>query len=630
MRSLLVKELRALLPMLWLIVGLLALLLGNEMVAGFPDAQRINFSKWNDSENIGSYVCLLLIFCGLVGHSLLTGEGKQGTLGFLDGLPVSRSRIYLAKIAAGLCVLAVFPLIDLVCDLAREGLVRTSLDGPWPLPFLTTKLVLLIATTFYIFSFILALSFLGQWFFLVLGLIFWAYLWLISSGGTWVSLFDPNEALKMGTDDSGITLFWKSLAAQAVATLVFFFLAWLGFQSLGDRVEHAVDRFSRHRGLRLVEWIVKIVVPIVWGIVIVKFLSAHREAFDDTADNIVQEDAFDSSATRYYEFLFRKSQKASAEPMIHVADEVYERTEEFFSSRAPAGPIVVDLASPVSPDAAGQTTWTKIRMPFDQSVDTERFRLILGHETVHVIIEQLSKGRLVKVFPYVAFFHEGMATYIETQLFGTEELREEFHRGVAFAWSRGGVPFSLLCDKDKLAKDRDEHLIYPLGLVFVEALIETHGKESIVRLLRAFGRKDAPMGLVGEALWRDTMQAAGIDMDRVVAAYDVKCRELLSKYAEFVAGYPRISADVMRDGSDVVIRSRYDGNAPGPMICVVDIESPFGPAFSRRYLKMENDGSFRISRSEIPGVTIRFMPGWIDRSMGRFGALEPWIERRIP
>jgi hypothetical protein len=170
-------------------------------------------------------------------------------------------------------------------------------------------------------------------------------------------------------------------------------------------------------------------------------------------------------------------------------------------------------------------------------------------------------------------------------------------------------------------------LAYPLGKVFVEALVETHGKESVARLLRALGRAGAPMGLKGATLWRDTMQAANISLDRVEAAYEMKCNGLIESEAEYIAKFPRITAEVVREGDEIVIKPRFEGVAPGRLICALHVNDPLGN--DTRYLNPRKDGNFRLSWSGHAAETVRYMLGW-QSGDDRLPIFEPWVEAAKP
>lgn len=626
MRTLIYKELRTLLPFAWLIVGLMLLILGSVLAIEFPDTNTIDPAKWLD-EDRGGALAFLLFFGLIIGAGLLVNESEQGTLTFLDGLPVSRTRIFAAKMISGILVLSIGPLIGLAADILLDSISRDSMDGPVPWRFLLVEFGLELAVAIYVLSIAATFSFLRRWFALVVGLAFWGYLWIKESGPGWISLFDPYEALEPGLANQNIQVPWRHLGFQLAAAAVLILISWFAFQALGDRIQYAIDRFQRHRILHGIGTGMRFLAPVVWIAVIVK-LSSNTPTEDPSATSVTAgESAFGSRETQFYEFLFRESQKESATPMMNEADTVHSSVAQFFGVPRMESRIVVDLASPVAPHAAAQTNWTKIRLPFDDSIDLERFQRILGHETAHVYIEQLSNSRTSKLFRYNRFLHEGLATYIEMEHFATDEQKASNRRSVAAAWSRGRIPFSMLCDDSTLTSSRDRNLAYPVGEIFVRALVETHGKESVARLLRALGRPNAPMGLHGVSLWRDTMQVADIALDRVEAAYEEACNALLLSEAEYVAKFPRLTAEITRQGEEVVIKPKFEGTPPGRMLCARFVNDFLGD--DTQYLRQRDDGTFRFSRLDHPAEKIRYMLGW-KKDGEEDPVFELWVEVPMP
>ncbi|HEX7235905.1 MAG TPA: ABC transporter permease, partial [Gammaproteobacteria bacterium] len=119
------KELRDLLP--WGVLSL-AFGLGNvvqlllEQVDSTPLGQT--FFLLN-RENVVLY--WLIAFA--IGTGLAIREHDDRTLAFLDGLPVSRSRVFLVKCAVMAALVMVGPLLEIVAMAALHLLSRASLDG---------------------------------------------------------------------------------------------------------------------------------------------------------------------------------------------------------------------------------------------------------------------------------------------------------------------------------------------------------------------------------------------------------------------------------------------------------------------------------------------------------------------
>jgi hypothetical protein len=622
MCTLLAKELRALRPLALCIVGLHFLgtifLLATEM----PDDQKFEFVKWMAEDRIG-WLVVVALFALMIGAGLLIQESEQGTLRFLDGLPVSRTRLFAAKLLAALTVLALVPILGVPEEALFDWLSRTSVDAPYPWVFAGTLFWLVMVAAAFLLALALALSFVRAWFALVVGLLFWGYLWLRQHGSSGVALFDTAELLAFGMDGGRVLVPWGHVVAHLSATFVLLGIAWFGFLSLGDRAQFTAQKLGKYRVMRGLGVGLRWLAPVVWIAAMLRIFGSFAENHVDFAVTPVGEKAFARHETTRYEFLYRKAQQEQTAPLLGVADEVHDAVAEFFEAPPSPARIVVDLASPVVPHAAGQTNWTKIRMPLTPGQDLAEQRLILGHETAHVFIEQLSDGRLASHFNAIRCLHEGLATHVEQQLFAAEEEHAQNRRSVAAAWARGRVPFEMLCDNEKLGRARDPNLAYTLGEVFVRELVETHSQASAANLLRAFARPEAPAGLIGTALWRDTMQAAEIDFDRVVAAYEGTCAKLAEEEQEFVERCPRLSAGVSVEGAEIVLRPKFEGTAPGEMICLVEVAGPLlneTPALEQRA-----DGSFTLARNRVSKPTLRYLLGWRTKET-RLPVFEPWVE----
>ena len=625
MRALLAKELRALRPFALCIAGMFALSIAYLFATEMPDEQKLTPVEWLSEDRMGYFVTLAL-FGLMIGAGVLVNESEQGTLRFLDGLPVSRTRLFIAKFLAALAVTLLVSLIGLPVDVLFDWLSRTSVDGPFPWKFAGTQAWLQLVAAAYLVALAMALSFVRNWFALVVGLLFGGYLWLRQRGVDGIALFDPHELLAVGLDGSRVLVPWGHVAAHAGATAVLLGIAWLGFLSLGDRAQFAAHRLGKWRVLRVLGAGLRLLAPVVWIAAMVHLFGSGGDEEAKRAAMPLGEAAFARQETARYEFLFRSSQRAHATPLIAVADEVHDAVAGFFGTPPPPARIVVDLASPVVSHALAQTNWTKIRLPLAPGQELDELRLILGHETAHVFIEQLSDGRLSGHFRYIRFLHEGLATHIEQQIVADDEERGKNRRSVAAAWKRGPVPFDLLCDNDELSRKRDANLAYPLGEVFARTLIETQGRDAPARLLRAFGRRQAPVGLKAAALWRDTMQAAGLDLDRVIAAYEGACAAMLEEEREFVARLPQLTAAVAVEGAEIVIRPKHEGAAPGEMVCLIERAGPLlteTPELPRRA-----DGSFALARDRVTKPTLRYLLGWRTKET-RHPVFEPWAEAAL-
>ena len=180
-RLLLAKELRALRPHAMCILALFGVMTIYLFATEALDAQHFLPAHWLDKSRGGS-LALLGLFSLLLGAGLLMHESEQRTLLFLDGLPVSRTRVFCMKVLASLLVIALLPLLDFGSDIAFGLLSRTSVDGPFPWTFIGIEVCLHLLAGAYLIGLSVLISFTRAWFALVTGLLFWAYLWLRGSG----------------------------------------------------------------------------------------------------------------------------------------------------------------------------------------------------------------------------------------------------------------------------------------------------------------------------------------------------------------------------------------------------------------------------------------------------------------
>jgi hypothetical protein len=623
MRVLIAKELRGLRPVAICIVGFIVLINLFLLATKMPDKQLLDPAQW--SRDSGPMVMVLALLGMMIGGGVLINESDQGTLGFIDGLPLSRTRLFIAKVIAAFAVSAFGILIDFPFTLFFDWLSRNSVDGPFPWPFVLAWKGMAICAGGFLLALAMALSFTRNWFVFIAGLVLWGYLWLRQQGLHHFALFDPVKLLAGLLDGDRVSIPWGHVAALGAATLVLLVGAWAGFLSLGDRVQFAAQRMRKWRLLRVLGIGLPWFAPVVWIAAIIHFAGNHKDKKADNHSHPLGEKSFRSYETAHYEFIFREAQHEQAQPLMDAADAVHNQVTGFFDTTPTAARILVDLDSPVMSHAAGMANWTKIRMRLSPGLELDKLRRTLGHETAHVYISQLGEGRLETHFSAIRFLHEGLATHVENHYFSTDVQRARGRRSVAAVWERGRVPFELLCDDTKLSHIRDPNLVYPLGEVFARVLVKTHGPASPARLLRAFGRSNAPVGLTGTALWRDAAQAAAIDLERVVAAYEEACAQIARDESAFLARLPRLSATVSIEGAEVVITPKFEGAAAGVMVCCIESDGPF----LTEVLKLETraDGCFVLPRDRLTKPTIRYLLGWSTPEID-YPVFEPWAQAK--
>jgi hypothetical protein len=593
MIELLKKELRGLLPSAVVIAIIYAGLYLHFLSTEFPDLPSPEVEEIQQPERKVGTLIFSCLFSVIVGANLLIGERNAGTLRFLDALPTTRTRVFFSKMAAAFLVLVLDPVLALAS--AQE---------------FPRQIVL----SFCLLSLTLVLSFSGIWFPMAAGFLFWGFFWLRTQQFKWLGLFDPSEFL------SAPGFLWGHAAALMGAGTVFFILAWLGFLALGERLEHSIERMGRLRSAPILRLACFFLTPVAWLGLIFHVYRVTPHSPEKPEGIGAYEQSFASEQTRRYHVVFREPQRQEAREIIAAADAVHDRVTGFLRADSMPAPIVLDLATPVDPHAAGVTNWTKIRLPLRPGESFGFLKAALGHETTHAYINHLSEGAMHRHFQSTRFFHEGLATLLEHRLFSTPAEQRTMRRVAAFAHSRGKIPFATLANNDALSSTRDKNLVYPLGELFCEALVAAHGEEAPGAVLRAVARMKVSHDLKGIELWRRALHSCGLDLERVLAGYDEALEAVAREEAEFVSRFPKSSAIVEIVGGDIVLRRSPSEVASAWPVFQLQEEDGVTPPFS-----IQADGSIRIPRSGHTKPRLRYLLGW-ESEDARLPLFEPWAE----
>lgn len=612
------------------------------LVTGFPDMQP------RESEGNQDFIITIVFFGLIIGVSVLAQEREQQTQSFLDGLPLSRRTVFLYKTLAALLVMSISVVLPMLLSLLFYWMSQNSLSEeiPWNDIAVTTALGLLLGVT--VVAVAMMLSFLRQWFPLVAGLVLWAFVWFRASGSEWVSWLDTSALLSTSmTDDGELQLPWKSIAGHTTLAVLALLVAGISFQWRDGRINRWFERLASWRLSGWLTGLGRLLAVGVWFFAIYS-MGRNREQTDRApsesraAGDAKPEEStrpkdkhevvgFATHETRHFEIVFRESQRKQVKALLKGLDQVHDQVTDFFQQAPPSGErIVVDVASIAARHAAGVTNWTKIRIPLTSSTHAAEFHQILRHETAHVYIEQLSRGRTSDHFNAMRSFHEGVAT--ATELAGNDEpakvelLRME--RWAAASDSRGRVKLETLCNNKKLTAERDPALVYPLGYVFAQALIDTGGASLPQRVLTSLHESPPPPGVSPSELWRHVLQKSGTSFDHVIAAYGERLNLLQQREKLYLALFPRLSGEVSVEGDEIVIRPLGELMTPVPAKLICMVEKDLGIMQSEESVPMNIDGTFHIPRSSHSGNKLRYMLGWNSKEM-RYPVFEPWAETAV-
>ena len=630
------KELVGLRLCIALSLGLTAFSVLFTLATSFPDHEPFKLMEFDPSA---------VLFGMLAGMLVMGQEREYHTQGFLDSLPVSRSSVFLHKTMAALLVLLFAVMCDLGESLFFGWLSRTSLSEPiaWDHVLIVNSLRLLMGLTALTVSMMLAHT--RQWFPLFSGLTLWGIVWLRATDNQLGPWLDGSAIYHPAIDHGRMLVPWRPVQGFAILAGAAWILAGIGFLWRDGRITHLIERISAWRFSAWLAGVSRLTAIVVWIFAFAQMAKdtepprnqtpaenraaggARRSATKGKSD-APQVVGFATHRTKRYELVYRQSQSDTLFKRIEGIDAVYGQASSFFQDPAiDSDRIVVDVASFVMRHAAGQTNWTKIRIPLDEATNSIEFGQILRHETGHVFIEQISHGLASSYFNAMRAFHEGVATAVELSVpderSKTDVLRME--QWAAGAASRGKVSLDLLCENTKLSDERDPALVYPLGYVFAQALIQAGGQSLPRRVLESLHEHPPAPGVNVTEFWRHVLQQCGTSYDLVISIYEERVKAIEKREKLFIARYPRLSGKVTVEGDEVVIRPDQSSPTvvPGKIICMVDQD--LGIAHMPTAIPPQADGSFHLHRS---GNKVKYMLGWSAKNL-RYPIFEPWANEVI-
>ena len=245
MRPLFRKELRAARPFLALVLFFAALNWCFMLLAYYPDQYPL--SKLMSEESRSGSQWLGFIVAWALAAGLLVRERDEGTLAFLDGLPVSRGQIFACKLVVALGVLWLLPLTELLFNITFHALSRTSIETRFHWNILLTPALLDCAACVIYLSLGLAMSFLRRYALLVLGLLVWVYVLLKEWEVPYVPLLDILSLSDPVFAGQRWLVPWTKLGAQLALAVVCVGIAFVSFQLTGDAAQRLGTKVQRWR-----------------------------------------------------------------------------------------------------------------------------------------------------------------------------------------------------------------------------------------------------------------------------------------------------------------------------------------------------------------------------------------------
>jgi len=505
MMRLMAKELKQLLPYVILWLSLLALYIGVQLSTVRIDES--SYLSWCDQYcNVGSNTDIALfniVLYMIAAYSLFPREYDDSTIDFLRSLPVSRSRIYIAKILSAWVLLCLLLLLERVLQFSLLSFNTQSITGTryWHTDLLFFTRECLFALV------VVAHGVIISWFRAVGLVIYSAYLVVLvwveakssQSGGGDTNLFNVLSFYNNEYDGPNLLVDWNTIVfhvAMAIVLLIIGYVLWTNTDSK-PRAPGA-SKFSRVFPIALSVLAFVLITGYMLYLMLLTSIEPEVEKLD----------------TDHYKFTYRSADKTAMQELSNFAESDYDALVELLGVAQP--PVIrVDMTSD-SAHALGLASWKKIRMVLESEQDVDPlYRRVLSHETAHVFQSVESNRTLADSANSVGFFIEGMAQYTSFSIVPDVKSRESNWLVSSVAWQRHNIKFDEMANRNIFESRYDPELLYGIGDIWVEAMAQTCGESSVGDLLRAVGRDNAPPGLAGATFWRTHLQFIGCDLESV-------------------------------------------------------------------------------------------------------------------
>jgi len=572
------------------------------------------------SEELGALQILLGF---TLGTNLLVREIDDGTLNFLDGLPLARGALFAAKIQAAMLVLLIFPAGVLLAHMALHAATRGSLDHALHPGLLLTMFGLCVLASAVALTAGMLLGFLRALSWLAFGLCAIGVKLLQDTAPSVAAALDTSDLVSLRFTGNAWQLPMTTIWTQLAAALLFGSIAFVLFSSAGKlRVP------LRDIG-RLRRWAIRFGIALMLAAVLagIGLLSA-RSKEDDKGEAGKRADAVEflsmasgHAATRHYSFSYPALSGARVRPLIDKADATFDAVAALLGIEGGA-PIDVDLSGSTD-NHAGTAYLERIRM----HVSAHDARAVLAHETTHVLATRLAGGARARQLDNMMVLNEGLAEWVENTLAGQAGVTKAQELAAAVVSARRLVGPRQLTDQAAFVRAVDENLKYALGAVLVERLVLRYGAAAPKTLLRALASEDFPRELAGYALWQTAFQLAHFDLDLVLDDYARHLKQLESTYARQIAQLPRPRGSLVEEDEELAVALRFDRPVPEnamPLVRYRPGKIGDSASYRTRYGELSDAGTYTV---EVPANMstrgeICFQPGLMVDALIMY---EPWV-----
>lgn len=438
----------------------------------------------------------LAVICFLAGQHLLQADFTDRTIGFLDALPLTRTDIFGAKLGVGLTFTAALSL-GYSLTLAIALLLPA---GDWPL-LLAIELV---GINFLVFCFLYllgtatsAVTGLGPLLLASLLLLLFVLNLVSPTARRFIEPFVLIEPEQSPPIEAFGALVGLCLSLAAASYWVFV------RRSITETPGLLFKKVEVPRGR-----VGGIASMVALGVATTLALSSiHRFARSRPGERLV---VHQQPPAAYFE-----KDEALARPLLKSFDDLDARVGALFPGvRRPE--VQLELF-PAGPFHAGYFAETNIRVGLDRQRE-----ITLAHELAHAYTFGLT-GRLDPTTKeHVLFFLEGVATWAAAEVTEDPPSLDFVHSWAGAIARQDRGHFDELFYFDTWGEEQDAFEAYPLGTLFVEALIKTHGSEAMRCVLRELASPPFLEG--GRLLWEDLSSRCDWDLASLQEPYEALWR----------------------------------------------------------------------------------------------------------
>ncbi len=474
-----------------------------------------------------------------IGTGLAIREHDDRTLGFLDGLPISRSRVFFVKCAVMSALVLIGPLLDVLSigtlHLLSRGSLDYSLHGALLLQAFALQALLIVN------GLMLGAAFgrLRSLTWLVAGLAATGLILLVQDVPR-AALLNPLTLLSWQWSSTGIVVDGETVSTQIAATAVAALVAWHGFVRAG-KLRRPLNVSGPIAGAVVV--VATLVVGAVMLVLMVRPMVEGPSFTDQGGDDRYEfaPSAPAQTITRHYRFSYPANESQAALELAGEADAIFERVHALLG--LPPGDVIDVDASGSAPNTHGTAFLGRLRMQLNSEVDA-----VLAHETVHVAAQRAAGEERAWLWQAADVLSEGLASWIETRFRDRTERVDERMLILAAMHTRRELIIEELADPFVMQRVRDQNVKYAAGEVLIAALVKVYGEGALARLLQAFDDPALPSDLRGVPLWQSTFQLAGFDLAAVVDEFYRGVTDYAELHAERIAALPRPRVVLVRSG----------------------------------------------------------------------------------